>query len=247
MAIHIFNGFTDDARWPSTLRTGLVCALVDTDQGPVLIDTGPGLDDYAHPHWMMQTFRVTTKVKFDKDEAAVNQVKKLGFNPEDVRHIILTHMHFDHCGGLPDFPNAQVHVHRGEYEAFTGRMQRWTDMAYISRHIAGVKEWQLYDTGDDTWYGFPAIRMPFKPEIWLVPLHGHTRGICGVAVKLEKGWFFNASDTSAVDNNETPAWLIKLVLGPHDPLLRRFKYDHPEVVMCNSHMFPEWFANNLLR
>lgn len=247
MAIHIFNGFTDDARWPSKLKTGLVCALVDTDQGPVLIDTGPGLEDYTHPHGMMHVFQVVTKTAFDRNEAAVNQVEKLGYKPEDVRHIILTHMHFDHCGGLPDFPWAAVHVHQAEYEAFTGKMRRWTDMAYIPRHIEGVKDWRLYDTGDDRWYGFKAIRLPFDPEIWLVPLFGHSRGICGVAVKTERGWFFNASDTGAVYNDETPAWLIKLVLGPHDAVLRRFMAEHPEVVLCNSHMFPEWFENNLMR
>jgi len=84
MTIHIFNGFTCDARWPSKLRTGLACTLVETDQGLVLIDTGPGLEDYAKPHWMMRLFQVITKVLFDPQEAAINQVRQLGYRPEDV-------------------------------------------------------------------------------------------------------------------------------------------------------------------
>ncbi len=134
--IHIFNGFTCNARWPSGLKTGLVCTLVETDNGLTLIDTGPGLEDYARPHAMLRLFQVITRLKMDPKESASNQVKKLGFDPQDVRHIVLTHMHFDHCGGLPDFPQAQVHVHRREFEAFTGRMHRWTDMAYVRRHIS---------------------------------------------------------------------------------------------------------------
>ena len=246
MTVHVFNVFTCNARWPSKLKTGMVGALVETDDGLVLIDTGPGLEDYAHPHWMMRLFRSIFSLRWDSQEAAVNQMRRLGYKPEDVRHIILTHMHFDHCGGLPDFPWAKVHVHRREYEAFTGKLHRWTDLAYIQRHIAGVKDWALYDTGDDKWYDFNAIRLPFEPEMWLVPLHGHSHGHCGVAVKTETGWFFNAADAGAVYNNETPAWLIRLVLGPHDARLRKFMHAHPEDLICNSHMFPEFFEKETL-
>jgi glyoxylase-like metal-dependent hydrolase (beta-lactamase superfamily II) len=122
--LHIFNGFTCNARWPSSMKTGLVCTLVETDQGLTLVDTGPGLDDYTHPHAMLRFFQVITSMKMDPQETAMCQIKQLGINPDDVRHIVLTHMHFDHCGGLPDFPRARVHVHRREFEAFTGRMHR---------------------------------------------------------------------------------------------------------------------------
>jgi glyoxylase-like metal-dependent hydrolase (beta-lactamase superfamily II) len=246
MTIRIFNGFTCDARPPSKLKTGLVCSLVETDQGPVLIDTGPGLQDYAHPHGMLRMFQVITVLRMDPQEAAVNQVRRLGYRPEDVRHIVLTHMHFDHCGGLPDFPKAKVHVHRKEYEAFTGGLRQWTELAYIRRHIAHRPEWALYDGGGGQWYNFHAIRLPFEPEMWLVPLHGHSRGHCGVAVKISDGWYFNAADAGAVYNDETPAWLIRLVLGPHDARLRRFMHAHPEVRLANSHMFPEWFDTTRL-
>ncbi len=245
MPIHIFNGFTCNARWPSTLKTGTVCMLVETEQGLVLIDTGPGLQDYEHPPFILKLFRIFTKMPLDPHETAISQVRQLGYRPEDVRHIVLTHMHFDHCGGLPDFPLARVHVHRREFEAFTGKARRWTDMAYVQRHIAHVSDWVFYNTGDEKWYDFNAIPLPFTPEMWLVPLHGHSWGHCGVAVKMAKGWYFNAADAGAVYNNDTPAWLIRLVLGPHDARLRRFMSLHPEVVLSNSHMFPEWFENEV--
>jgi glyoxylase-like metal-dependent hydrolase (beta-lactamase superfamily II) len=245
MTIHILNAFTCNARPPSKLKTGTVCTLVETAQGLVLIDTGPGLDDYAHPHGMLRLFRVIMELPFDPQEAAVHQIQRLGFHPEDVRNIILTHMHFDHCGGLPDFPLARVHVHRKEYIAFNGPWRRWTDMAYIRRHTALVPGWAIYEDTGDKWYDFDAIRMPFDPEMWLVPLHGHTRGHCGVAIKMGTGWFFNAADAGAVYNDETPAWLIKLVLGPHDGRLRRFMTLHPEVRLANSHMVLDWFKESL--
>ncbi len=245
MSIHMFNGFTCNTRRPFKLKTGMVCLLVETDQGLVLVDTGPGTADYTRPHYMLKIFRVLMDVPFYPQEAAVNQVKRLGWQPEDIRHIILTHMLFDHCGGLPDFPQAKVHVHQREYEAFTRKRHSWKDLAYIQRHIAQVSDWALYSGANGKWYDFDAIRLPFSPEMWLIPLHGHSWGHCGVAIKTGQGWFFNAGDAGAVYNNETPAWLIRFVLGPHDPCLRRFMCMHPEVVLSNSHMFPEWFENKV--
>ena len=242
MTIHLLNCFTCNAHWPSKLKTGMACLLIETDQGLVLLDTGLGLDDYVHPTWMTQLFRVITEVPFDPNEAAINRVKQLGFIPEDVKHIILTHMHFDHISGLPDFPHAKIHVHRREYEAFAGgRLKRWTELAYIPRYIAHQPDFVLYEEVDSKWYDFDAIRLPFVPEMYLIPLFGHSHGHCGVAIKTAGGWFFHAGDAGAVYNNESPTWLIKLVLGPHDQRLRSFMKAHPEVLLTNSHMFPEFF------
>lgn len=243
--IHTFNGFTCNMRRPFKMKTGTVCTLVESDQGLILIDTGPGLEDYAHPHGILRFYKTFFDTPCDTQEAAINQVNRLGYHPEDVRHIVLTHMHFDHCGGLPDFPWAKVHVHRKEYEMFTGGLHGWKDSAYVRRHVARVAEWSFYETGCEKWYDFNAARLPFEPEMWLVELHGHSEGHCGVAVKTSEGWYFNAADAGAVYNNNTPAWLIKLVLGPCDAQLRRFMKLHPEIQLVNSHMWLDWFAKEL--
>ncbi len=245
MTIHLLNCFTCNARWPSTLKTGMACLLVETDQGLILVDTGLGLNDYADPTWMTRLFRVITIVPFDPNEAAVRQVERLGYKPEDVMHILLTHMHFDHISGLSDFPRAKVHVHTREYDAFTdGKILHWDEYAYIPRYIAHKPEFILYEMIDSKWYDFDAIRLPFQPEMYFIPLFGHSAGHCGVAIKTLGGWFFHAGDSSAVYDTETPKWLIRLVLGPHDPPLRKFKHDHPEVLITNSHMFPEFFTQH---
>lgn len=48
MTIHILNCVTMNPWWPRW-HLGGVCLLVETDDGPVLVDTGLGLHDYAHP------------------------------------------------------------------------------------------------------------------------------------------------------------------------------------------------------
>ncbi|MBI5933588.1 MAG: MBL fold metallo-hydrolase [Chloroflexi bacterium] len=241
MTIHLMNCFTDNARWPSNMKTGMVCLLIESEQGLILVDTGLGTRDYSDPTWFTQFFRVITVMPFDVNEAALNRIRALGFDPADVKHIILTHMHFDHCGGLPDFPHAQVHVHKREYDAFTGKSFNWKNAAYIPRNLAHKPELTLYETIDSKWFDFDAIRLPFSPEIYFIPLFGHSAGHCGVVIKTNDGWFLHAGDSSAVYNDTTPKWLIHLVLGPHDARLRKFKQDHPEVLITNSHMFPEFF------
>ena len=248
MTIHLLNCFTCNARF-NNWKTGTLCLLLETNQGLVLVDTGLGLDDYAHPTWFTQFFRIITEMPFNPQEAALNQVKRLGYKPEQVCHILLTHMHFDHCGGLPDFPWATVHVHRREYEAFIHGPRQFKELAYVRRNIARVKEWALYDSTGEQWYDFDAIRLPFDPEMWLVPLHGHSQGSCGVAIRTSTGWHFHVGDAGVdIERNEAPDWLIATALGPHWPRLRTFARAHPEVRLTASHMLLEslWLGDGFI-
>jgi len=245
MAVRYLNCFTCNARVPARLRTGQLCLLVETEQGLVLVDTGPGQADYLRKPAIVRTFQVSTYVPLDPDEAAVRQVAALGCRPTDVRHIVLTHMHFDHCGGLPDFPWAQVHVHRRELEAFRGPPRRWLELAYVRRHIAHDPEFAVYQEQGERWFDFDAVRLPFAPEMWLVPLHGHTRGHCGVAIQRDDGWLFHMGDAAPLGlGYDVPEWLVRAVLGPHVPRLRAFRDAHPEVEITTGHMWLDFFETN---
>jgi len=94
----------------------LVChvLLVETDNGLVLVDTGYGLADIADPRGRIGSLRHIFNPAFDQNETAARQVERLGFHPDDVRHIVITHFDLDHIGGLADFPHARVHVTSGE-------------------------------------------------------------------------------------------------------------------------------------
>lgn len=242
MTIHFLNCFTCNARVPAHWQSGTLCLLIETNQGLVLVDTGLGQNDYVHRTGVLRTFQAVTIVPMNPEEAAVRQIGRLGYRPEDVRHIVLTHMHFDHCGGLPDFPHARVHVHRREYEAFMGGPRRWTDLGYVRRHVAHGPQFELYDDTGARWLGFEAVRLPFEPEMWLVPLFGHTRGHCGVVVRADTGWLFHVADAAPMGLDESvPGLLVHLVLGPHAPRLHEFSAAHPEVRMTTGHMWLDFF------
>ncbi|GAB4420344.1 MAG: MBL fold metallo-hydrolase [Anaerolineales bacterium] len=241
MTIHFLNCFTCNARYPRHWQTGGLCLLIEGDNGLVLVDTGLGTGDYIREPWILITFKLTTIVPLNPAEAAIRQIRELGFQPEDVRHIVLTHLHFDHAGGLPDFPWAKVHLHYAEYDHFlSGRFRQWTDGGYNRRVLDHTPNLELYEKLDSTWYDFDAIRLRLEPEIYLLPLPGHTPGHCGVAIKDGGSWHFHAGDAASFAE-DAPDWLVKFVLGPHQPRLRDFNKKHPEVFMTMGHMHKKFF------
>lgn len=125
----LFDGF-------SKSLLGLIpCAaqLVETSEGLVLIDTGYGSEDVRHPHpRLSRFFRALLNIRFRAEETALHQIKAMGHSPSDVRHIVLTHLDFDHAGGLDDFPHARVHVMEAERDAAERKRQGFV----ARRHIA---------------------------------------------------------------------------------------------------------------
>lgn len=234
MTIHFLNCGTMKPYFPR-VENGVTCLLVETNQGPLLIDTGFGIRDYSSPTRSMSFFLHLMRAPRDVNETAFHQVQRFGFSPEDVRDIIQTHLHLDHAGGLSDFPHAQVHVLKEEYEHITSH-RSWE---YRPEHWAHGPDWALHERNGDKWYDFESIKLTgFEPEIWLVPLIGHTPGHMGVAIKTGYGWVLHAGDAVPFDLklDEVPEWISRKILGPHIPRLREFMKLHPEVQVVGSHM-----------
>lgn len=177
------------------------CLVIESEAGLILIDTGFGTRDIDHPHQRLSDFFITlNNIQLRPDETAIAQLRLLGFDPADVRHIVLTHLDFDHAGGLEDFPNAAIHVTAREKEVadelkggvFVGRRR------YRPQQWDEVSDWRLYPFGGgERWFGFDAVRDldGLPPEILLIPLAGHTWGHSGVAIREDDGkWLLHAAD-----------------------------------------------------
>jgi glyoxylase-like metal-dependent hydrolase (beta-lactamase superfamily II) len=247
MAIHYLNCFTCNARFPRHWRSGALCLLVESNDGLVLVDTGLGTRDYRAAPGILRLFKLVTIVPMNPGETALCQVTRLGYRQEDVRHIVLTHLHFDHAGGLPDFPQAKIHVHRRELEALhSGKIRRWTDGGYNWHILDHKPDFVLYEGTGEKWYDFDAIRLPFEPAMWLLPLFGHTAGHCGVAIQDGGGWLFHVGDAASFAS-DAPEWAVKVVLGTHQPRLRAFEKAHPEVRLTTGHMDLAFFSTRVVK
>jgi glyoxylase-like metal-dependent hydrolase (beta-lactamase superfamily II) len=200
-----FGGRLMDGVSPGAVaRLTCHCLLVETDaQGLVLVDTGFGLRDVMRPTPRLPGWNLALlRPRLDPERTAIRRLKKLGFAPGDVRHIVMTHLDFDHAGGLVDFPQAEVHLTAAEAEAATHprgfidrtrwRPAQWGDTA----------RWRMVETrlgsrgGRETFFGLPNVReiAGLPPEFLFVPLPGHTPGHAGVAVKGPRGWMLHAGD-----------------------------------------------------
>jgi glyoxylase-like metal-dependent hydrolase (beta-lactamase superfamily II) len=174
------------------------CLLVEIGDQLILIDTGYGLLDVAHPAQRLSRFFLRLlDPEFREDLTAVRQIERLGFAATDVRDIVLTHLDFDHAGGLDDFPAARIHLMRREVEDAV-QQRSWLDrQRYRPQQWSSAARWSYADPGaGDRWFGFDCVRdLPgVPPEILLVPLRGHTLGHAGVAVREPDGWLLLAGD-----------------------------------------------------
>ena len=190
-----------DGRSRGVLERGALachCLLLETASGLVLCDTGLGLQDVANPRARLSSFFLSLlSPDFREEMTAARQIQALGFRPEDVRHIVLTHLDFDHAGGLDDFPNATVHMLAAERDA-AALQKTWLDrQRFRPQQWYSRDRWRVYAPADgDRWFGFERVQAleGLSAEVALVPLIGHTLGHCGIAVQGGHRWTLLAGD-----------------------------------------------------
>lgn len=191
------GSFVDGVSDGLTGRLVCHCLLVESSDGLILVDTGFGTEDVAEPHpRLSRAFTTVLRPCLQVEETALARLHTRGFRAADVRHIVLTHLDFDHAGGIEDFPDATVHVMADELDAARHRDGLVARGRYRPRQWDADIRWRTYRAAGEPWFGFPVVRelVGLPPEILLVPLPGHTRGHAGVAVKGRDRWMLHAGD-----------------------------------------------------
>ncbi|MCY0854681.1 MBL fold metallo-hydrolase [Cupriavidus sp. D39] len=190
----------------------------------MLVDTGLGQQDVRESKRRLgSAYPALFRPRLSMDETAISQIRLLGYDPRDVRHIVPTHVDLDHVGGLGDFPDAQVHIFKPELQ----HIQQPTPSDLRRFRLVQFDhnpKWVVHEEQGEQWFGFSSIRaIPgLSIDILLIPLIGHTRGHVGVAVKQGDRWLLHCGDAYYHHSQVTDAPDVPFGLAFFKPPCRLF-------------------------
>lgn len=174
--------------------------LISHDDGYILFDTGCDPDwERSWPPFIAEQSPYYVK----EEQLLLNRLKQLGVKPEDIKYVVISHLHVDHAGNLYQFKNAEIFVNENEFLQTlkgyaTGKdldvhvpcdIQRFID-ARLNWHLLGsdIKEYELV------------------PGVTLLNLgSGHSFGMVSMRVDLENsGRFLIVADAIYLEENVFP-------------------------------------------
>lgn len=120
-------------------------------------------------------------------------LQKIGIRPHDVEDVIITHMHYDHCGNHGLFPGARYHLQDQEMEYATGRHMCEADhrVAFEADDVVSMVR-KVFERR----VAFHDKDADLAPGLSVHHIGGHTKGMQVVRVWTRRGWLVLASDAS---------------------------------------------------
>jgi N-acyl homoserine lactone hydrolase len=225
MKMHLLSGgrlrmrrsiYYPNAAREETMELPVSCALIRHPQGLALFDTGchPSLTKDAEARWGALARSVTPI--FEEPETLISQLPLTGVAVDDIDIVVCSHLHPDHCGCNVFFPKATVMAQASEVVAASA--EDGPSKGFLS------VEWDLPNGIDQ----IDGERDLFGDgRITLLPMPGHTPGMMGAHVVLDRdGQFVLASDAVAVrahlDQRYAPrnTWNVDLAIASIDSIAR---------------------------
>jgi glyoxylase-like metal-dependent hydrolase (beta-lactamase superfamily II) len=171
--------------------------LIEHPEGLIVIDTGetsrvsePGYFPRWHPY-----YRLAVREWVTREEEIGAQITRLGFSPDDVRWVVLTHFHTDHAGGLSEFPNSEIVSSRVDFEFSRGLLGQVR--GFLPQHWPEWFSPTLVEPGPRPFGPFPeSTALTAAGDVHLLPTPGHTPGHLSVAVEDGDDVFLFAGDVS---------------------------------------------------
>ncbi len=186
---------------------GLNCLLVRGADFTLLIDSGLGDKEDA---------RFLAQFPIERETDLFGALAACGVAPEQVTHVVNTHLHFDHCGGntrldaagraRPSFPRARYFVQRGEWEDAI-QPHALSRASYLARNFLPVAEAGQLELIEG--------EVEILPGVTLLPTPGHTAHHQSLLIDLPGGRrLFYAGDLIPTSSHLPPAWIMSYDLFP---------------------------------
>lgn len=214
--------------------------LLDHPKGKVLIDTGMALEvvdqDVAH---LGQEIVAAYHPEMTEAQWCRNAIRKTGVAADEIRYVILSHLHYDHAGCLGYFPNAHYVVQRKELH-FAYVPDRYMKNGYVRKDFDKDLDWFFLEGWNDNpfdLFGDGTVKIIFTP--------GHTPGHQSVMINMPKsGPVFYAGDACYTEENLAKDLLPGIMWSPSETMRTadRIKYFRDELgaVVIFSHDPEAW-------
>ena len=206
-------------------RGSLQNYLIDTGTEVILVDTGlPAGFPEENPDETSPAYTGNTICDYTEAFA------RLGYKPEQVTKILLTHRHADHSGELRSFPNARIYVNEHE----TG-----------ADELTGLDNIVPVSFTDGAYHNFPESQK-IADGIYLIKAEGHTRGNSIVVVEKDGLFYMLHGDITYVDealyeNKQSVVYDDLAAARETLDRVREFVRNNP-TVYCGTHT-PQGYEN----
>jgi glyoxylase-like metal-dependent hydrolase (beta-lactamase superfamily II) len=168
--------------WGKYQRLPMIMFVIIGGEHPIMVDTGTPDAAFVREHFQYGTFERPD----GEDPRTV--LANAGVDPADVRHVVFTHLHWDHCSNVELFPNATftvqdrelryavkpIPLHYRAYQHLPGTQPPWLSVLNRVNPVQGTVE--------------------IAPGVSTVHLPGHTPGSQGVLVETGAGRYLIAGD-----------------------------------------------------
>lgn len=179
-------------------RMSMRSLFIELDDRKIVIDCGAG-----DKHLNKLKFYAPHHLKDLREE-----IQTIGYAASEVTDVILTHLHFDHCGGgtvfdenrncVPAFPNARYWLSRAQWENYQ-KPRLYEESSFFAENIDPVFEaGLLHFVEEDT---------RLTPEVSMHLFNGHTPGQIVVFIELNNRRVVFAGDVIPASTHISPGWL----------------------------------------
>ena len=184
-----------DPEWTAPLPI-LTWAILHPE-GVIVVDTGEtprameaGYYPVEHPY-----YQYALRVEVKPEEGIGAQLRARGITDSDVRTVLLTHLHTDHAGGLPDFPKSTIWVHGTEFDNAQG--EAGLAAGYLPHRFPTWFAPRRYEFADGPLGPFASSQKVTRAgDVRVVPTPGHTAGHVSVVVVEDGRSTFIAGDAT---------------------------------------------------
>lgn len=205
--------------------------VISHPMGNVVFDTGNNDKIIEDPSYWGPLFDGYKPVN-TPDVAIDVQLKKIGMVPDDIKYVVISHMHLDHGGNIAKFPNATIIMQRDELE-----YALWPDEPYANNFIPGDTAVLRSDVASNVPNRFKMHLLEGDMDIFgdgsviVKSSRGHTRGHSMMLVRLPK----TGSTILTADNV-----YIRESVEKHIPPNLVLAYDPPGVM--RAYAWIRWMA-----